>query len=63
MVRIVVVEQFCSWSAWSTNSVSIAFSRMGSGSYFSSVVFHIMLRKLPAKERSLSGYDGFHPIE
>ena len=46
--RIVMAEQFCSWSACRMNSTSSARSRTGFGSYVSSVVFHIMFRKLPA---------------
>jgi hypothetical protein len=54
-VRIVVVLQFCSWSMCRMKRTSSAFSRMGSGSYFGSEILYIMLRKFPAKLRSLSG--------
>src|SRR4026208_1373624 len=52
--RTALVEQFCSWSACRMNRTSSARSTRGSGSYFSSVILYIMLRKLPADLRALS---------
>jgi hypothetical protein len=54
-LRTALVEAFCSWSAWRMNRMSSARSSRGSGSYFSSVILYIMLRKLPGYRRSLSG--------
>ncbi len=42
-----VVEQFCSWSACRMNSTSSAFSMMGLGWYFTSVILKSMFKKLP----------------
>jgi hypothetical protein len=61
MARIVVVEQFCSWSACRMSSTSMARSSTGSGSYLSSVVFHIMLRKLPANDQVVVRVGVLHP--
>src|SRR5512144_1469511 len=61
--RIAFVEQFCSWSACRMKRTSSAFSSVGFGLYFTSAVLYIMFRKLPAKERSLSGYTYGKPIE
>jgi len=46
-LRIALVEQFCSWSAWRMKSTSSAFSSTGCGSYFTSVALNIMFKKLP----------------
>ena len=46
--RTAVVLQFCSWSACRMNRTSRACSSTGSGLYLGSVIFAIMLRKLPA---------------
>ena len=55
MLRIVLVEQFCSWSAWRMKRTSRARASFSFGSYFASVILNSMFRKLPVKLRSLSG--------
>jgi hypothetical protein len=58
-----LVEQFCSWSAWSMKSTSRARDRMGSASKRGSAIFHIMDRKLDGKSRELSGKTKGKPTE
>ena len=55
MVRIAVVEQFCSWSAWRMNKMSSARASTGLAAYRGSAIFHIIDRKLAQKSSELSG--------
>jgi len=61
-MRTVDVLQFCSWSAWSVKMTSTTRSMAGSGRYLDSAILNIMLRKFPAKLRSLSGYTYGYPM-
>ena len=62
-IRMVLVEQFCSWSACRRKIVSMVRAISGSTTYSSHGVANIMCRKLAAYPRSLRGYMNGCPIE
>src|SRR6476646_8071297 len=61
--RTVDVEQFCSWSACSTNSMSRALTKSGSTSYGSAGKPNVILRKFSTRPQELSGYRNGWPTD
>src|SRR6187431_975623 len=55
-IRTVDVEQFCSWSACSSNNWFSALDRTGLTSYGSAGTPKVIRRKLSTKPSELSGY-------
>jgi hypothetical protein len=61
--RTVDVEQFCSWSACSTNSRSSALVITGSGVYGSVGSPNVIRRKFSTRPSELSGYSAAWPTD
>src|SRR6185312_17156729 len=61
--RTVDVEQFCSWSACSTNSMSSTLATTGSTSYGMAGTPNVMRRKFSTYPSELSGYSDGCPID
>ena len=61
--RTVEVEQFCSWSACRTNSMSRALATSGSTWYSSAGRPKVIRRKFSTRVSELSGYRYGWPID